>query len=116
MTRHLSPSLVLAAALLVGPGTPAPAQAPSASQVQSLLNKEPVNTANWSKWSERVRGWIGPDYPAAGPALDAARKFVRDSTTGTAKLPKTLEGDPVAWALLGDAYLKEGSGKDGKRF
>jgi Zn-dependent protease with chaperone function len=96
---------------------PAAAQSvPSAAQLKSQMDREPIGVKTWPEWSQRFKAWLRQEPPTTKPAFDAARKFLRDVAPGAARLPRDLERDPVAWYLLGDSYLTEGSGKDGKRF
>jgi Zn-dependent protease with chaperone function len=106
----ISLAVLLLAAGLAGADAPP-------GNLDQMLQSEPINAANWSKWSPRLREWSGEHYEAALPAFRRAVEFVKgqqkDPTGARPGLPKNLEKDPVAWMLLAAAYLDDPSPKRG---
>src|SRR5262245_53929071 len=109
MKTPLRSSLALTL-LLLPAGRAAADPPPSESELKKLLADEPVNQANWWKWSPWLRAWSGEHFQSAWPAFQQALKWVKDRhqlTGGRPNLPKDLQRDAVAWMLLAGAYLHD---------
>jgi Zn-dependent protease with chaperone function len=101
--------LVLAGAAAAGP--------PRREQVEDLLRREPINLTTWPKWSPRLREWSGEHIAAADPAFQRAFDFLKKVQAikgDRPTLPRELERDPVAWALVAGMYLGDGKSPFGR--
>jgi Zn-dependent protease with chaperone function len=87
------------------------ADPPPPAELSKLLKSEPINTANWPRWSARLRAWSGEHFHAAFPAFTRAFDFVKqqlkDPTGNRLDFPPALRNDAVAWMLLAGAYLHD---------
>src|SRR4051812_34931471 len=102
-----SAALLLAGFIVVVSG-PASAEPPPAD-VNALLQKEPINKENWSKWRPRLREWSGEYYEAAEPAFKAAAAFAKGQldAKGNLKAPlnKSEDAAVLYMCLGGDTLL-----------
>src|SRR5262249_19878522 len=99
---------VAVAALLALAGPAAAGAPPVRGKLGRLLQSEPINLANWAKWSPRLRAWSGAHVQDADPAFQRAFGFIKKvhSLKGDRPiLPKGLDRDAVAWMLLAGAFL-----------
>ncbi len=91
---------------------PAPA-VPSAAEVADLLRREPLTLESWPAWRERLKAWLGDHSHNTDAAYEKTRDFMREQAGSRGELPASLANDPLAWYLLGSAYLfspaKEGN-------
>ncbi len=95
-----------------------PAGAEPSAQELAALRDNTLSLANWDAWKGRFRLWRdNPDSKAAHTALIAAQQFLKaQADPRKGKLPGgPLDRDPVAWYLLGLAYLRDShTGQDVK--
>ncbi len=79
----------------------APAQPPGKPPAEAM------SAANWAQWSQ----WLAPQITEQNlqklPAFNQARKFLRSQANSQGQLPRSLEGDPTAWLILGDSYFTD---------
>jgi Zn-dependent protease with chaperone function len=78
---------------------------PSEKEVADLLAREPITAQSWPAWRERLRSWLGDRTKATDKAFDEARRFARSQATGAGELPSAYTQDPLAYYLLGNAYM-----------
>ncbi len=81
---------------------------PPRDELNKLLLREPINLANWPKWSARLREWSGEHVQAADPAFQRAFAFLKKVIAvkgNRPTLPKELDRDAVAWMLAAGVYL-----------
>ena len=86
-----------------------PEPAPAADELTQLLQREPINLANWPKWSPRLRAWSGAHLTATMPAFEEAFQFTRAHRFTFRFHPKyrNLNGDAVALMVLGGSFLHD---------
>jgi Zn-dependent protease with chaperone function len=90
---------------------------PDKSELNKLLKAEPINTANWAKWSPRLRAWSGEYFEAASPAFQRGFTFIKSQHKAqgdNVSLPRPLDKDAMAWMLLAGAYVHESKPELGK--
>src|SRR5438270_745782 len=76
MKTLLRTSAMLAALLVLAAHAPADPPPPP-GELTRLLKDEPINLANWAKWSPRLREWWGEYAQAADPAYQEAFRFIK---------------------------------------
>jgi Zn-dependent protease with chaperone function/tetratricopeptide (TPR) repeat protein len=79
----------------------APAQPPGKPPSQAM------SVASWAEWSKWLTPQVNEQTLQKLPAFAQARKFLRSQANSQGQLPRTLESDPTAWLILGDAYFSE---------
>jgi Zn-dependent protease with chaperone function len=90
---------------------------PDPKALKELLKREPINLANWAKWSKRLREWSGEHSQAADPAFQRAFAFIKktQSVKGDRPvLPRELDRDAVAWMLVAGVYLGDSKSPFGR--
>src|SRR4051794_9956336 len=96
--------VVLPLAALLLPATTVIADPPPPHpELNRLLQREPIDLKNWSKWTPRFREWSNEHFAAAFPAFNKGFQFVKSQRTingDRLTLPRSLDRDAVAWMLL----------------
>ncbi len=78
---------------------------PTAAEVQALLQKEPINDANWPAWKQRLNDWFGDPSRQTDAAYTEAARYAGGLADAGGRLPPRFDKDHLAWYMLGAHYL-----------